>query len=114
MSAALEHKAAADQGDGGETRTKPAYPPARPQSSAPSETLSLGEKIARARARRLGQCPASARPLLSRCYSQKASPRQAIKAFCHECCGYDRAAIAGCSGYACPLWHLRPYQKRTS
>jgi hypothetical protein len=109
MNAPPDHKARAGQGSGGETQTASAYVP----SALPSnpESLSLGEKTARARTRRLAQCPLSARTLLSRCYSRKASPRQAIKAFCQECCGYDRAAIAECSGYACPLFHFRPYQK---
>jgi hypothetical protein len=53
----------------------------------------LGEKLTVARTRRMEGCPPSARSLLARCWSKKASPRQAIKASCHECCGYDRAAI---------------------
>lgn len=34
----------------------------------------------------------------------------AIKAFCQECCGYNRAAIRDCTALACPLWPYRPYQ----
>jgi len=97
---------------------------ARPagKQSAPQETTaftlpakqaavnSLSEKIAQTRARRLERCPTLYRPLLARCYSRRASPREAVKAFCQECCGYDRRAITECTAYACPLWHLRPYQ----
>jgi len=75
-------------------------------------TTSVSEAIASKRARRLERCPVSSRSLLARCYARKASPRQAIKAFCQECCGYDRAAIAECAAYACPLWNLRPYQEK--
>jgi hypothetical protein len=71
---------------------------------------SSGEKIAAKRAEKLEACPVSARSLLARCWSKKASPRQAVKAFCHECCGYDRAAITECTAWACPLFEFRPYQ----
>jgi len=39
-----------------------------------------------------------------------ASARRAIAAFCHECCGYDREAVATCPARACPLWQYRPYR----
>jgi hypothetical protein len=71
---------------------------------------SSGEKIAAKRAEKLEACPVSARSLLARCWSKKASPRQAVKAFCHEWCGYDRAAITECTAWACPLFEFRPYQ----
>jgi hypothetical protein len=95
-----------------EVQTASPYAPPVPPSTASLQPPCLSEKIARARARRLAQCPVSARALLGRCYAKKASPRQAIKAFCQECCGYDRAAIIECMGYACPLWHFRPYQRQ--
>lgn len=41
-----------------------------------------------------------------------ASARQAIKAFCAECCGYDREAVATCPAQACPLWRYRPWRPR--
>ena len=75
-----------------------------------TKNSSGNEKIAAKRARRLEQCPISARNLLTRCWAKKASPRQAVKAFCHECCGYDRAAITECTAWACPLFEFRPYQ----
>lgn len=77
-----------------------------------SHPLSLNEKIAAKRATRLQAAPQSTQGLLARCYDKKASPRQAIKAFCHDCCGYDRAAITECAAWACPLWNLRPYQHK--
>ena len=45
-----------------------------------------------------------------RVYEGKASPRQAIKAKCLECCWLDEAAIRECTATACPLWRFRPYQ----
>lgn len=42
----------------------------------------------------------------------KASPRQAIKAFCLECVGYERNEITQCTDTGCPLYRYRPYQRR--
>ncbi len=43
--------------------------------------------------------------------SGKATPRNAIKAFCIECMGYTRAEVTGCDTIDCPLNLYRPYQK---
>ena len=45
-------------------------------------------------------------------YSLTASPRQAIKAKCLECCWMHVAGIRECLGTACPLWSFRPYQQK--
>ena len=45
-------------------------------------------------------------------YASTASPRQAIKAKCLECCWMDVAGIRECTGTACPLWSMRPYQQK--
>ena len=44
-------------------------------------------------------------------YSREASPRQAMKAFCLQCCWMDDAAIRNCTATECPLWGFRPYQQ---
>jgi hypothetical protein len=41
----------------------------------------------------------------------EASPRSAIKAFCLECVGWERDAVAECTGFACPLWAYRPSRR---
>ena len=41
------------------------------------------------------------------------SPRNAIKAFCLHCVGYQREDVKGCTAYGCPLYAFRPYQKDT-
>ena len=41
----------------------------------------------------------------------KASPRVAIKAFCMECVGWNRAEVTECTALACPLWMYRPFQR---
>ena len=76
------------------------------------KNLSVDQKIEKNRTRRLEACPRSSKRLLVSCWEKKASPRQAIKAICAECVGYDRESVAGCTAYACPLWNLRPYVKK--
>ena len=55
--------------------------------------------------------PESAKGALARAFSGDASPRAAIKAQCLSCVGYERAAITNCTGWRCPLWAYRPFQK---
>ncbi len=43
--------------------------------------------------------------------SGKASPRNAIKAFCIECMGYVRGEVTDCDTIDCPLNLYRPYRK---
>lgn len=47
--------------------------------------------------------------LFKRVYSEKATPRMAIKAKCLECCWLDERAIRECSASECPCWSFRPY-----
>ena len=47
-----------------------------------------------------------------RAYAGQASPRQAIKAHCLECCWMEQSAITECTATGCPLWNYRPYQGR--
>ena len=60
--------------------------------------------------RALANAPESAKNTLARAFSGSASPRQAIKAMCLVCVGYDRQEVKNCSSYACPLWAYRPFQ----
>lgn len=75
-----------------------------------AENISVTEQINAKRAKRIQTAPVSARKALARSYSQKCSPRSAIKAFCLECVGFDRKAITECTAPACPLWNFRPFQ----
>ncbi|KKL82124.1 hypothetical protein LCGC14_1987830 [marine sediment metagenome] len=43
--------------------------------------------------------------------SGKATPRNAIKAFCIECMGYVRSEVTNCDTIDCPLNLYRPYRK---
>ena len=40
----------------------------------------------------------------------KASPRAAMKAFCLECMGWDRGAVAACTALACSHYGYRPWR----
>ena len=79
-----------------------------------SETASLGEKITAKRAGRLATTPESAKGHFVAAWAGKCSPRRAIKAQCLECVGFDRQAITDCTGWACPLWAFRPFQKNAN
>ena len=41
----------------------------------------------------------------------KASPRQAIKSHCLECCGWERGEVRDCLGLACSFYACRPFQE---
>ena len=43
--------------------------------------------------------------------SGKATPRNAIKAFCIECMGFVRSEVTNCDVIDCPLNLYRPYRK---
>ena len=45
-------------------------------------------------------------------YVGASSPRQCIKVFCLDCMGLQKDEIPLCSATACPLWKLRPYQRK--
>ena len=47
-----------------------------------------------------------------RAYNGSASPREAIRAKCLECCWLQEIAIRECPSTACPLWGFRPYQMK--
>lgn len=60
--------------------------------------------------RRVAEAPQSCQKALREAFSGSASPRQAIKALCLVCVGFDRMAIANCTGWSCPAWKYRPFQ----
>lgn len=61
--------------------------------------------------RRVQQMPVSSVKRYLRAINGKASPKGAIAAHCMECMGWDREAVKGCTGLACPLWAYRPFRK---
>ena len=77
--------------------------------SSPFPSASL-TPVEAAQSRALSQALPLYRNALARALAGKASPRQAIRAKCLECVGYDRSEVTACTAYGCPLWRLRPYQ----
>jgi hypothetical protein len=68
------------------------------------------ELTASAQSKARAGIPLTQQPNYVRCYDGTASLRQRIRAFCLECCGYDREAVTSCAARGCPLWAARPYQ----
>ncbi len=59
----------------------------------------------------LRDAPPSSRGILGRAFAGESSPREAIRAMCLTCVGYQRDEITNCTGWSCPLWKFRPYQE---
>ena len=83
-------------------------------TAAETSVCDLEQRIALKRAARLKTTPESAKGHIVAAWSGNCAPRRAIKAFCLECVGFDRQAIAGCAAYACPLWCFRPFQQKAA
>ena len=62
-------------------------------------------------AKRIAEASPLYRVAMEKAYYGQCSPRQAVKAACLICVGYQRDSITHCTGYSCPLWAFRPYQK---
>ena len=62
---------------------------------------------------KIEEAPPSVKKLLAGAFSGSGSPRQAIKAHCLVCVGFERSAIKNCTGHSCPLWAYRPFQSDT-
>lgn len=58
------------------------------------------------------QVPEARRALFLKARRGEASPRQAIKAHCQQCVGYENTVlnIRECDSKTCPLWMYRPYR----
>jgi hypothetical protein len=64
----------------------------------------------RTRDRRAAAVPVKFRKLYLRVLEGQASPRQAIKAMCMECIGWEAREVALCTSPACPLYLHRPFK----
>ena len=62
-------------------------------------------------ANRAMQAPPKDRPGYLLAAAGRASPRAAIKAFCLECVGWQRAEVSRCTAPTCLLWLYRPFRK---
>ena len=87
--------------------------PKAAEGSAPSSQKARNHSDAAreaAIAEKAAQMPKSCRAGYLRAAKGKASPRQAIKAFCLECTGWERNEVRRCTGVACPFWLYRPFR----
>ena len=91
--------------------SRPAKPVKGGSSGSQNQQTVAGAARESAIAQRVSQMPKSARAGYLKTTRGKASPRAAIKAFCLECIGFERAEIAKCTGWGCPLWMYRPWKK---
>ena len=63
--------------------------------------------------KQIKNAPDSAKGTLERAYSGAGGRANAIKAMCLSCVGFQREQITKCTGFSCPLWAYRPFQKPT-
>jgi hypothetical protein len=57
----------------------------------------------------LRHIPTKSRGIVGKAFGKSCSPRQAIKAKCLDCSGFDREEVRLCRVTVCPLWPWRPY-----
>jgi hypothetical protein len=59
----------------------------------------------------LHRVPIKSRGIVGKAFAEACSPRQAIKAKCLDCGGFDRDEVRLCTVATCPLCPWRPYQR---
>lgn len=77
-------------------------------------SLPTPEKMAIKRAHRLESTPDRYKALFRQVHGGSRSFTRCIKAMCLECVGFEVKAVRECTGYACPLYNVRPYQRGDS
>jgi hypothetical protein len=99
--------AASPLNPGGEIDSSQPKPPTQPFGE-------ILEGHRKAMERRSPKVPTKFRTGFKEACEGTASPREAIKAKCYECVGYQSVVenVGGCTGYGCPLWAYRPYQDK--
>ena len=64
--------------------------------------------------RRLAQWLPSRRSMIKRLWSGKGGRKLAINMFCLDCVGENVSAVRTCTAPCCPLFHFRPFQRKTA
>jgi len=62
--------------------------------------------------RALQRIPGKYRAPAANAYGNKPSKAIAVKAKCLDCCNWIAKEITLCTAETCPLWPVRPYQKK--
>ena len=88
-----------------------AIPDAEPSSKCPPEGVQTNKSEVIRYAQNI---PSKYQQVYLRAATGKSSPREAIKAKCLDCVGYEEPSnrIRACSAKTCPVWQFRPYQKK--
>ena len=63
--------------------------------------------------KRMSEVPQSAKNSLKMAYEGTGGRKNAVKAMCLHCTGFDRETVRNCTGFSCPLWAWRPFQAKT-
>ena len=71
--------------------------------------MDIKQKRLEARKKRRGDVPMKYRSIYDRAMQGK-SRKAAIHSFCLECVDWLIDEIRDCTGYACPLYEVRPYK----
>lgn len=74
-------------------------------------TGATAERSAERIARYLSAAPTTQKLTLAKALQGTASPRQAIKAQCLDCCAFDREEVRLCPAVTCALHAYRPFQQ---
>lgn len=56
--------------------------------------------------------PQSMRNLFLSVFATKPTMSKCVKLKCLDCCCFDKTEVTKCTTITCPLWEVRPYQKK--
>jgi hypothetical protein len=76
--------------------------------------LPQGEAWTAAQAKRLTQWLPSRQNSMKQLWAGKGGRKLAIKMQCLDCMAEDIDAVRICGDCCCPLWHFRPFQRKTT
>lgn len=93
-----------------DTKTTPNHAQTAPVGSPEPPELKLDDH----QRLRFEGIPIRYRTAWARAVTGSASPRQAIKAKCQDCCGWEEVieSVKNCAVKTCPVWYYRPYQEK--
>lgn len=75
-------------------------------------TVEMSPSRRQAVEQRMAQVPVQRRGTYARAVN--GSVAAAVRAFCLECVGWQRADVTGCTALACPLYSIRPFSRDIS
>jgi hypothetical protein len=85
-----------------------------PQRMENRSALAQGGVLTPSQARRLTHWLPSRQNMIKRLWAGKGGRKLAINMQCLDCCGEDVESVRTCADRCCPLWHFRPFQRKTT